>query len=204
MSAPGLGQRVAVFALFAALAAGTAALFVPSGPAAAPSGAELAAWEGQLAKGARLHPASAPQSPVGPAAWCAECHPGLAHPGAGVAAAMLNEHASRMDCLLCHWPAAAGPRPAPLWQVQAGAAAFLGVLPRERAAPEQLKALRATAMAGGRCFARGPACVGCHRPGSIGPLLRPGAAPARVAALERLENHFTLAPGEKWYFPQTR
>jgi hypothetical protein len=26
--------------------------------------------------------------------------------------------------------------------------------------------------------------------------------PARVAALERLENHFTLAPGEKWYFPR--
>jgi hypothetical protein len=33
-------------------------------------------------------------------------------------------------------------------------------------------------------------------------LVRPGATPARVAALERLENHFTLAPGEKWYFPR--
>ena len=107
-----------------------------------------------------------------------------------------------MDCLLCHWPAAGGSRPAPAWQVQAGATAFLAVLPRERSSKDQLAALRSAAMAGRRCFERGPACAGCHRPGGIGTLVRPGSTPARVAALERLENHFTLAPGEKWYFPR--
>ena len=115
---------------------------------------------------------------------------------------MLNEHAGRMDCLLCHWSAAGGSRPAPAWQVQAGSTAFLAVLPRERSSKDQLAALRSAAMAGRRCFERGPGCAGCHRPGDIGTLARPGSTPARVAALERLENHFTLAPGEKWYFPR--
>ena len=155
-----------------------------------------------MTAGARLHPAAAIPAPAGPASWCAECHPGPPHPGAGVSRAMLNEHAGRMDCLLCHWSAAGGSRPAPAWQVQAGATAFLAVLPRERSSKEQLAALRSAAMAGRRCFERGPACAGCHRPGGIGALARPGSTPARVTALERLENYFTLAPGEKWYFPR--
>jgi len=117
---------------------------------------------------------------------------------------MLNEHAGRMDCLLCHWSAASGSRPVPAWQVQAGSAVFLAVLPRERSSKDQLGVLRSAAMAGRRCFERGPACVGCHRPGVIGSLVRPGSTPARVAALERLENHFSLAYGEKWYFPRIR
>jgi hypothetical protein len=33
-------------------------------------------------------------------------------------------------------------------------------------------------------------------------LVRPGSDPGRAIALERLENYLTLAPGEKWYFPQ--
>ena len=202
MSAAGLRQRLPVFLVFATLAVVAVGAFIPGAPATAPRSADLAALEAKMAAAARLHPVAAIPAPVGPAAWCAECHPGLAHPGASVAGAMLNEHAGRMDCLLCHWSAAAGPRPTPVWQVLAGDTPFLAVLTRERAAKEQLAGLRAAAMAGRRCFERGPTCDGCHRPGVIGALVRPGAAPARTAALEHLENHFTLAPGEKWYFPR--
>jgi len=202
VSTHGLGQRIGVFVVFAALAAAAASTFIAGAPAAAPTSAELAALESTMTAAARLHPVVEIPAPAGPAPWCAECHPGLPHPGVGADRAMLNEHAGRMDCLLCHWSAAGGSRPVPAWQVQAGAAAFLAVLPRERATKEQLTALRSAAMAGRRCFERGPACGGCHRPGDIRALVRPGATPARVAALERLENHFTLAPGEKWYFPR--
>ncbi len=204
MNRTGLGQRIAVFVVFTALAAAAASTLIAGAPAAAPTTAELAALETKLTAGALLHPPAAILSPAGPAVWCAECHPGLPHPGRGVDRALLNEHATRMDCLLCHWPAAAGSRPAPAWQVQAGSTAFLAIVPRERLSKDQLALLRSAAMAGRRCFERGPACGGCHRPGDIGALARPGSSPARVAALERLANYFTLAPGEKWYFPQIR
>jgi hypothetical protein len=202
VSPAGLGQRLSVFAVFAALAAAAAVALQPGVPAGAPTSAELAELETKMTAGARLHPVAVVPAPAGPALWCAECHPGLPHPGAGVDRAMLNEHAGRMDCLLCHWPAAGGSRPVPTWQIQAGATAYLGVLPRERSSKEQLSALRSAAMTGRRCFERGPGCAGCHRPGAIGALLRPGSAPGSAAALEHLGNHFTLAPGEKWYFPR--
>ena len=202
MSASGLGQRIAVFAVFAALAAAVASTFVTGVPAAAPTSEDLAALEAKMTTAARLHPAGSIPAPAGPAPWCAECHPGLPHPGASVDRAMLNEHAGRMDCLLCHWSAGGGSRPAPVWQVHAGATAYLTVLPRDRLSKDQLEALRSAATASRRCFERGPSCAGCHRPGDIGTLVRPGSTPARVAALGHLENHFTLSPGEKWYFPR--
>lgn len=197
-----MGQRVAVFAVFAALvAAGFAALF-PGRPASAPSVADLASLESKMALAARLHSMLPAPAPAGPAGWCSGCHPGLPHQGTGIGAALLNEHSSHMDCLLCHWPAAAGPRPAPAWQVASGAGAFLTVHPRVPASTGQLTALRAAAMAGRRCFSRGPDCTACHRPGGLGPMMRPGSTPTKAASLERLEDYFTLAPGRKWYFPQ--
>lgn len=202
MSRTGLGQRIAVFGVFAALAAAVASTLVTGRPAAAPTSADLAALETKMTNAARLHPMAAIPAPAGPAPWCAGCHPGLPHPGAGVDRAMLNEHAGRMDCLLCHWSAAGGSRPVPAWQVQAGATAYLALLPRERVSNDRLSALRSAVLASRRCFERGPSCAGCHRPGNIGTLVRPGSTPARVAALERLEIHLTLAPGEKWYFPR--
>jgi len=202
MSASGLGQRIAVFVVFASLAVAAASTLITGIPAAAPTSAALAALEAKMTTAARLHPVAAIPAPAGPAPWCAECHPGLPHPGKGVDRAMLNEHAGRMDCLLCHWSAGGGSRPAPAWQVRAGSTAYLAVLPRELLSNDRLAALRSAVTAGRRCFERGPACAGCHRPGDIGTLARPGSTPARVAALGRLENHFTLAPGEKWYFPR--
>jgi len=202
MTAGGSGQRIAVFVVFAALAAAASSALVAGSPAAAPTSADLAALETKMTAAARLHPAAVIPAPAGPAPWCAECHPGPPHPGAGIARAMLNEHAGRMDCLLCHWSATGGSRPVPVWQVQAGATSYLAVLPRERLSKDQLAALRSAAMAGRRCFERGPGCAGCHRPEEIGALVRPGSTPARAAALGRLENNFTLAPGEKWYFPR--
>ncbi len=202
MSSVGLLQRISVFVVFTALAGAASTALVDGVPAAAPTSAELAALAAKMQAAARLHPAAAVPAPLGPASWCAECHPGLPHPGPGVERAMLNEHAGRMDCLLCHWSLANGSRPPPSWQVQPGATVFLSVLPRERSSKEQLAALRAVAATGRRCFESGPGCAGCHRPGSFGALVRPGSAPARAASLERLEHYFTLAPGEKWYFPQ--
>jgi len=202
MSKAALGQRISVFVVFAVLVAAVASTFFTGLPAAAPTRADLAALEAKMTALARLHPVAAAPAPVGPAPWCAECHPGLPHPGSGVDRAMLNEHAARMDCLLCHWSAVSGPRPVPAWQVQGGATAYLAVLPREQLSSDRLAALRTAALASRRCFARGPACTDCHRTGEIDALVRPGSTSARAAALGRLENQFTLTSGEKWYFPR--
>ncbi|MHB8834880.1 MAG: hypothetical protein ACYC9Y_04135 [Candidatus Methylomirabilia bacterium] len=202
MSRAGLGQRIAVFVVFASLAVAVASTFVTGVPAAAPTRAELEALEAKMTTAARLHLMAAIPAPAGPAPWCAGCHPGLPHPGVGVDRAMLNEHAARMDCLLCHWSAAGGSRPVPAWQVRAGAVEYLALLTQERLSNDGLSALRSAVLASRRCFVRGPSCDGCHRPGEIGTLVRPGSTPARVAVLGRLEDHFTLAPGAKWYFPR--
>ncbi len=204
MSTTGQRQRIAVFVAFTALAAVGAGAFLPGVPAMAPSSAELTALEAKMTSAARLHAAAVAPIPAGPAPWCAECHPGLPHPGTGIARAMLNEHAGRMDCLLCHWSTVSGSRPVPTWQLKTGTTAFLAVLPPDSPVQDRLTALRAAVLARRRCFERGPACGVCHRPGEIGALVRPGSTPSRVAFLERLENHFTLAPGEKWFFPQIR
>ena len=201
MSAGGIAQRLPVFAAFAALAAAGFLPLVRGAPAGDIQLAELAALEKSLLEGARLHPAVKPPAPAGSAAYCAGCHPLPAHAGRRVADAMANEHAARMDCLVCHWSAAGGVRPAPAWQVLSGAS-FLAALPAERSAREHLAALRSSVTAGRRCFERGPGCAGCHRPGGMAALVRPGSDPGRAVDLERLENYFTLAPGEKWYFPQ--
>ena len=202
MSVSGKGERIAVFVVFAALAAAALSTLFSGVPAAAPTSADLAALESKMTTAARLHPVAAIPAPAGPAPWCAACHAGLPHLGSGVDRAMLNEHAGRMDCLLCHWSAVSGSRPTPVWQVRAGDRAYLAVLPEERLSNDRLAALRSAVTASRRCFERGPSCAGCHRPGDIDALVRPGSTPARVGALGHLENHFTLAPGEKWYFPR--
>jgi hypothetical protein len=197
----GIGQRLTVFAAFAALAAAGFLPLVRGAPAGDVRPSELAALEKSLLDGARLHPAVKTPAPAGSAPYCGGCHPLPAHAGSRVADAMANEHATRMDCLVCHWPAAGGARPARVWQVFSGSA-FLAALPAERSSREHLAALRTAVTAVGRCFERGPDCAGCHRTGGMAGLVRPGSDPGRAIALERLENYLTLAPGEKWYFPQ--
>jgi hypothetical protein len=202
VSAPGFAGRLPVFALFAALVAASVPALVPRAPAKAPSANELQEIERRLLAGARLHVALPAPAPAGAAAFCAGCHPAPPHAARSLVAAFANEHASRMDCLLCHWSGAGGARPAPAWQVTSGAGSFLAVLPPQRATNEELQRLRATVTAVRRCFERGPGCADCHRPGGMSGLAPPGTSAARLAALERLERYFTLAPGEKWYFPQ--
>lgn len=195
-------QRITVFATFVALAAAGSVPLLRGSPAGGVQSADLASLEKTLYTEARLHPVAKAPPAVGAAVFCAECHPAPAHAGSRVADAMANEHASRMDCLVCHWPAAGGARPVPAWQVQSGSS-FLA-LPAERSSPEQLRTLRSLVTTTRRCFERGPECAGCHRPGGMGSLARPGANPGGTAALERLENYFRLAPGEKWYFPELK
>lgn len=202
MSAAGLAGRLSVCALFCAAAVATAPLLRPGVPPGAPSGKQLEALESGMLAAARLHPAAPAPAPAGSAVFCAGCHEAPAHPGRGVRPALANAHGVRMDCLLCHWSAANGPRPAPSWRVAADGDAFLAVLAPERAAPADLERLRAAVTASRRCFERGPACEGCHKPGGMAGLARPGTSAVRAAGLERLENYFTLAAGEKWYFPQ--
>jgi len=201
VSGAGFAQRLGVLAVFSAFAAAGFLPLVRGAPAVEVRPAELESLERALLEGARFHPEAKPATPVGTAVYCAGCHPLPAHGGSRVADAMANEHARRMDCLVCHWSAAAGVQPAPVWQVLSGSA-FLAALPAERSSREQVAALRAAVTAGRRCFERGQGCAGCHRPGGLGSLVRPGTAPGTAAALEKLENYFTLAPGEKWYFPQ--
>jgi hypothetical protein len=200
--ATGIGSRLSVFLAFAALAAGMGTLLLPGTPAPSPSPTELESRENKLFSGASLHHQAGVQEPIGSAEFCVECHPAPPHPGRRVADALANQHAARMDCLLCHWSAAGGPRPRPAWQVPTGAPAFLAVLPLGGTDRPGLEKLRSAASVGRRCFERGPTCEGCHRPGGIGPLAQPGTSPTRTAALERLENIFLLEPGEKWYLPQ--
>jgi hypothetical protein len=202
VSRAGLAPRLAVFALFAALSSAMVLVLSPGAGQRPPSNAELEALAAKLDAGARLHPSTPPAAAPGSGAFCRECHQPPPHAGRGVRAALDNEHASRMDCLLCHWSAANGARPAPTWQVATGAPAFLGVLTRDEASRARLEGLRAAVTAGRRCFERGPACEGCHRPGGIAALARTGTSPEKLASLERLSNYFTLAPGEKWYLPQ--
>lgn len=205
MTREGSAGRLGVFLGFLGASAGFLALLLVGGPSAAPPPEEaLRALEAQMRSGARLHPRVALPEPAGTALFCRECHPLPPHPGRAVNAAMMNEHAQRMDCLLCHWSAENGPRPAPVWQVHAGGSARLAVVPAGRASREDLARLRAGATARRRCFERGPGCDGCHRPGGMGGMLPPGASPGRVAAMERLESFFTLAPGQRWYFPEFR
>jgi hypothetical protein len=203
VSAAGSTQRITVFAAFVVLAAVGAAPLFRGAPAGEIQPSDLAALEKTLFARARMHPAVKPPEPAGSAAFCAGCHPPPSHAGRGVADAMANEHAARMDCLVCHWSAAAGARPAPAWLVLSGAG-FLAALPPERSSPEQLAALRSAVTAARRCFERGTECAACHRPGGMGSLQPPGTPSARTAALEQLENYFTLGPGEKWYFPQLK
>ncbi|HWR97674.1 MAG TPA: hypothetical protein VN317_04565 [Candidatus Methanoperedens sp.] len=204
MSSAGIPERLGVFAVFAALAAAALLLLTRGTPGVEVQPAELEALEKALFAGDRLHPAVKAPAPAGTAAFCSGCHPLPAHGGRRVIDAMANEHATRMDCLVCHWSAVAGEsRPAPAWQVLSGSS-FFAALPAERATRERLGALRSAVTAGRRCFERGPGCAGCHRSGGMALLVRPGTSPGRIAGLEQLENYFTLAPGEKWYFPQLK
>ena len=198
------GGRLAVFALFVLLAGGVVLLLLPGAPPQAPSAEELEAIEAKMFADARLHPPAAPPPSAGAASFCVECHPSPPHPGRGLRTVLANQHAARMDCLLCHWSAANGLRPAPTWQAAAGAPGFLGLLDRERLSKTALQGLRAAVTASRRCFERGPACEGCHRAGGMTTLASKDSSPARIASLERLENYFTLAPGEKWYLPQVQ
>jgi hypothetical protein len=203
VSTVGTAQRLVVFAAFVSLAAAGFLPLLRGARTPVVSPADLAGLGKFQLEGARLHAAVKLPSPGGSAAFCAGCHTLPAHAGRGVAAAMGNEHAARMDCLVCHWSLAGGARPAPSWQVYSGAA-FLAALPAERSSREKLTALRTAVTAVRSCFEKGPTCAGCHRPGGMGALLRPGTASDRTAMLEGLENYFTLPPGEKWYFPQLK
>ena len=134
MSMAGPAGRSTVFAVFAALAAAGAVPLARGGPGPGVSVAELASLEKSMLAGARLHTTARPAAPQPVAAFCAGCHPPPAHGGRGVVVALVNEHASRMDCLVCHWSLAGGARPAPAWQVHSGAS-LLAALPAERATP---------------------------------------------------------------------
>ena len=142
-------------------------------------------------------------APAGSAAFCAAVPPGAAAPGPGVAVALHNEHASRMDCLLCHWSAAAR-RPA-------GA-----VLAGPRGRPGVPRGLAPGAARRGRSSS-GPALRGRRPDGAASSAARGASAATAPAgsppwrapaprrdgwpALERLENYFTLAPGREVVLP---
>ena len=199
--------RISVLLVFGCLAA--AAALAGRRPAPAGVAADDLRKAGEaMAAGARLHAAPSPLPPPGTAAFCRECHPAPPHPGPGIAPALLNAHAARLDCLLCHWSDAAGARPRPAWQAwpapgRAGERLLqLALYPPPGAPRDELARVRGAVTARQKCFGRGPACGDCHRPGGITAWARPGAPAARAAALERLEDYFRLPPGEKWYFPQ--
>jgi hypothetical protein len=201
-------QRLLVFLLFTGLVLAASLAARPAPPAGL--AADLREVEKRMVEAARLHlPLTAPPPP-GTAAFCRECHPEPAHPGAALGAAMLNQHEQRLDCLFCHWSDAAGPRPRPTWQGWGPAGKgserreLLALFPPAAPPRAELQRVRALVTARRRCFERGPACADCHRAGAIGPWAPPGASASRTAALERLEDYFLLPPGQKWYFPHLR
>lgn len=204
----GLG-RLAVFLAFGAAAVAAVPLArLGTPPDRVPGPAELEELDGRMAREARLHPRAEAPPPPGTAAFCRECHPAVPHPGTGIAAAMHNGHAQLLDCLLCHWSAAAGVRPPAAWQRWSPQGRpgrerdLLALFPPAAGSRDELARIRARATAGQKCFSRGPGCGDCHRPGGLRGLVRPSTSAPRAAALERLEDYLRLPPGGKWYFPQ--
>lgn len=208
-SGGGLG-RLAIFLAFGLAAAAVFQLGRQAlAPGLVPGAAELQKLEQRMAAEARLHPRPAATEPPGTATFCRACHSPVPHAGGGIAPAMHNEHAQILDCLLCHWSNAAGPRPAATWQKwppkrSSSPREQLALYPLEKTPQDQLARLRTAAAARQKCFDRGPACGDCHRPGGLSGWVRPGVTAARISTLERLEDFFKLPPGGKWYFPQLR
>ncbi len=202
MSAPPAGRIAVAVATAAACVASLFALGTGAARIATPRVSDLGEREASMLAAARLHPGPPPLPELGTASFCRECHPPVPHPGVGVREALLNAHAAWMDCLACHGAGGEGGFLPPRWVTGPGKGVYAAVLPPERSGREELVGLRARVTARRPCFERGGGCQGCHRPGGMESWARPDAVPQRTEQLERLESVFTLAPGEKWYFPQ--
>ncbi len=126
---------------------------------------------------------------------CAECHPGLPHSRAVATRAILNAHAARIHCLVCHGTAGsageAGLREGVLVPLRGGK-------PLDVAAE---RSLRETAMRGGKCLPAGFGCAVCHRSAGVPPFAGWGYPPERIARLTTLESFFFLAGEQRWFFP---
>lgn len=167
----------------------TIGLPVRRGPASH-TGAGGAAGESQPTG---FHPPSALAE--SPRVTCIECHPGLPHARSSTSRAILNAHAARIHCLVCHGTAGS-----------AGEARLReGVLVPLRggktldAAAE--RSLREAAMRGGKCLPAGFGCAVCHHSAGVPPLAGWGYPAERVARLTTLESFFFLAREQRWFFP---
>jgi hypothetical protein len=199
-------HRMTVFVAFAALAA-AASLMIER---ASPSG-EVWEQDGyyreraeKMRSGAFFHRRVGTAELSAPAAFCRECHPFPPHPGEGVAPPMLNHHARKVGCLVCHWAKVSGSRPELTWTAGGAGKGFLQLAGPATAGGEKARRYREQVVRSQRCFDRGPKCADCHRRDGMKKYVRAGTTPEQRARLEVLEEYYTLPPGAKWYFPHIR
>ncbi len=190
------GRLAAVLTCLAALAA---VILLGGAPFGGPGGVGIGRPAGKAAaapESGKYHQAASGDS-FFKDSFCAGCHPSPPHSRSSEYRGLLNHHAVRLHCLVCHGQGlmdAAGGfawKDKMLWP-EAGPAALT---------PDREKALREIATVRGRCFPPGPACQDCHRPDGPLNFRRLGYDEAQVGRLVHLQEFFVRALVQKWFFP---
>ncbi len=190
------GGRDALGRLLVVVAAGTCLAIIVSVGVPVITGSSSGGGDGAPAADAKLgrfHPD--PAVTAIRSGTCVECHPGLPHSRAAAARAILNAHAARIHCLVCHGtPGSAGEA-----GLREGVLVPLrGGKPLDAAAE---RSLRETAMRVGKCLPAGFGCAVCHRSAGVPPFAGWGYPAERIARLTTLESFFFLAREQRWFFP---
>jgi hypothetical protein len=135
--------------------------------------------------------------PARPPGFCEGCHDPRPHRRAGQVRAMLNQHAGRMHCLVCHGRPFLEPagglirRGDRLWPTAGGREATEGDMAEWR----RLATQKAP------CFAAGPGCEACHRPGGLIDFGLLGYGEEKARRLANLEENILKSVAQKWFYP---
>jgi hypothetical protein len=131
--------------------------------------------------------------------FCAGCHRVPPHTRSVSSRAMLNHHATRVHCLVCH-----GGGLVLMSEVVVRTDGILAPTVEGGApTPARLKTWRERAMSepGARCFPTGPGCTECHRAGGSLDWKGLGYDDRKAARLNKLEDYLLRTPADRWFFP---
>ncbi len=139
-------------------------------------------------------PAAAPDRPRG---FCEGCHDPRPHRRKAEVRAMLNYHAGRMHCLVCHGRPFLEPagglvrREDRLWPAAGG----------REASENDMTEWRRRATLKAPCFDAGPGCADCHRPGGLVDFRILGYGEEKAGRLVNLEANILQSVSQKWFYP---
>jgi hypothetical protein len=160
------------------------------------TGWTVVATRGDLAQSREFH-AGFGTTPFFREPFCITCHPLVPHARSVRDRSILNYHATRVHCLICHgrgfvnlardlaW------KDKVLWPSTGG-----GWLSSERE-----KEWREQAAQKAPCFSVGPACTDCHSPSGLLAWGSLGYETKRATRLGKLEEFFFKIPPDSWFFP---